>query len=125
MVWLNRICGRRGAGRHRRWKTYRPDECRTGWHARPHPEDEGRPRGRHLQLFRWRPAGRTDEPVPVCRWPWRHAQALWQYKGTRSEEHTSELQSLMRISYAVSCLKKKKRNMRHGYTSPIVQLTTK
>src|SRR3546814_1930362 len=29
----------------------------------------------------------------------------------RSEEHTSELQSLMRISYAVFCLKKKKRQM--------------
>src|SRR3546814_6355293 len=29
--------------------------------------------------------------------------------GDRSEEHTSELQSLMRISYAVFCLKKKKR----------------
>src|SRR3546814_1136216 len=28
----------------------------------------------------------------------------------RSEEHTSELQSLMRISYAVFCLKKKKRH---------------
>src|SRR3546814_8890032 len=28
--------------------------------------------------------------------------------GTRSEEHTSELQSLMRLSYAVFCLKKKK-----------------
>src|SRR3546814_6126228 len=28
--------------------------------------------------------------------------------GRRSEEHTSELQSLMRISYAVFCLKKKK-----------------
>src|SRR3546814_6152330 len=28
----------------------------------------------------------------------------------RSEEHTSELQSLMRISYAVFCLKKKKQN---------------
>src|SRR3546814_4439205 len=28
-------------------------------------------------------------------------------KGSRSEEHTSELQSLMRISYAVFCLKKK------------------
>src|SRR3546814_4648774 len=28
-------------------------------------------------------------------------------KGLRSEEHTSELQSLMRISYAVFCLKKK------------------
>src|SRR3546814_3188083 len=31
----------------------------------------------------------------------------------RSEEHTSELQSLMRISYAVFCLKKKKRNNTH------------
>src|SRR3546814_5808112 len=32
----------------------------------------------------------------------------------RSEEHTSELQSLMRISYAVLCLKKKKQtNYRH------------
>src|SRR3546814_6965723 len=34
----------------------------------------------------------------------------------RSEEHTSELQSLMRISYAVFCLKKKKRttNTKHN-----------
>src|SRR3546814_9095973 len=30
--------------------------------------------------------------------------------GGRSEEHTSELQSLMRISYAVFCLKKKKKS---------------
>src|SRR3546814_9376313 len=30
-------------------------------------------------------------------------------RGLRSEEHTSELQSLMRISYAVFCLKKKKK----------------
>src|SRR3546814_5870318 len=33
----------------------------------------------------------------------------------RSEEHTSELQSLMRISYAVSCLKKKK-SLTRNYT---------
>src|SRR3546814_1270926 len=32
---------------------------------------------------------------------------------TRSEEHTSELQSLMRISYAVFCLKKKKSRVHH------------
>src|SRR3546814_1424999 len=32
-----------------------------------------------------------------------------QVDGARSEEHTSELQSLMRISYAVFCLKKKNR----------------
>src|SRR3546814_4495372 len=31
----------------------------------------------------------------------------------RSEEHTSELQSLMRISYAVFCLKKKKKQYKH------------
>src|SRR3546814_7662085 len=31
----------------------------------------------------------------------------------RSEEHTSELQSLMRISYAVFCLKKKKHKKKH------------
>src|SRR3546814_10744612 len=33
--------------------------------------------------------------------------------GPRSEEHTSELQSLMRISYAVFCLKKKKHQITH------------
>src|SRR3546814_8954909 len=31
----------------------------------------------------------------------------------RSEEHTSELQSLMRISYAVFCLKKKRKQKKH------------
>src|SRR3546814_5220950 len=34
----------------------------------------------------------------------------------RSEEHTSELQSLMRISYAVFCLKKKKTTQNHKHT---------
>src|SRR3546814_10637643 len=40
-------------------------------------------------------APQPERPLPLC----RHR---------RSEEHTSELQSLMRISYAVFCLKKKK-----------------
>src|SRR3546814_7864214 len=35
------------------------------------------------------------------------ANAIYNATGVRSEEHTSELQSLMRISYAVFCLKKK------------------
>src|SRR3546814_1913809 len=38
----------------------------------------------------------------------RHPDAIVEPTDTRSEEHTSELQSLMRISYAVFCLKKKK-----------------
>src|SRR3546814_10909728 len=37
-----------------------------------------------------------------------HSSEVWCWMMNRSEEHTSELQSLMRISYAVLCLKKKK-----------------
>src|SRR3546814_1428443 len=46
--------------------------------------------------------------------------------GTRSEEHTSELQSLMRTSYAVSCLKKKTTCIyisRTQYVTPITHAT--
>src|SRR3546814_7087584 len=42
---------------------------------------------------------------------------------TRSEEHTSELQSLMRISYAVFCLKKKKHISKHLYNSTQILAT--
>src|SRR3546814_5931887 len=42
----------------------------------------------------------------VCR-PFFHPVAFHKARPARSEEHTSELQSLMRISYAVFCLKKK------------------
>src|SRR3546814_1174603 len=38
----------------------------------------------------------------------------------RSEEHTSELQSLMRISYAVLCLKKKKQHNTNLYKSYLI-----
>src|SRR3546814_8551096 len=38
------------------------------------------------------------------------ADSIYDEVERRSEEHTSELQSLMRISYAVVCLKKKKRH---------------
>src|SRR3546814_10005194 len=42
--------------------------------------------------------------VALCGW----INNRWPSTVVRSEEHTSELQSLMRISYAVFCLKKKK-----------------
>src|SRR3546814_3343812 len=42
-----------------------------------------------------------------CRLDWRTVTRLARWASNRSEEHTSELQSLMRISYAVFCLKKK------------------
>src|SRR3546814_1326102 len=49
------------------------------------------------------------------------SRSLLQSRGVsqvrRSEEHTSELQSLMRISYAVFCLKKKKKYRRQPITT--------
>src|SRR3546814_6923903 len=54
--------------------------------------------------------GKPGQPRPgeECRSRPRHIpQRPGQHAGDRSEEHTSELQSLMRISYAVFCLKKK------------------
>src|SRR3546814_1034525 len=44
------------------------------------------------------------------------------HRASRSEEHTSELQSLMRNSYAVFCLKKKKRNICDANTAETNEL---
>src|SRR3546814_20430641 len=49
------------------------------------------------------PGNVRPRPHPLSWAPHRHVHG-----SSRSEEHTSELQSLMRISYAVFCLKKKK-----------------
>src|SRR3546814_3151051 len=51
-------------------------------------------------LLAWRAQSAANAEAPV--FPGRGGAPI------RSEEHTSELQSLMRISYAVFCLKKKK-----------------
>src|SRR3546814_1939534 len=49
----------------------------------------------------------VDTGMNTLGWTWEQAKQYMR-EHTRSEEHTSELQSLMRISYAVFCLKKKK-----------------
>src|SRR3546814_8207094 len=75
--------------------------------------------------------------LPIC-WPirWRRngkngirsiassstAPGCGAWKRSRSEEHTSELQSLMRISYAVFCLKKKRRQEYQNSNHLITQL---
>src|SRR3546814_9006993 len=67
------------------------------------------PAGRLLAspLPRRRPAYRRGHPFRLLR-TWRQGLSIRPFCGSsRSEEHTSELQSLMRISYAVFCLKKK------------------
>src|SRR3546814_9373121 len=91
--------------------------------ARGHPGAEGggnpaarqagvvdRARGMRLHELPHRPIrkpGRTGRRVTAHR---RRAAPL---PVSRSEEHTSELQSLMRISYAVFCLKKTKHKTNH------------
>src|SRR3546814_2464189 len=56
----------------------------------------------------WRPAmTKSATPAAIRSHFSDVCERLGSYQ-TRSEEHTSELQSLMRISYAVFCLKKKK-----------------
>src|SRR3546814_2331062 len=81
------------------------------WCHRPRVTIAARPSGRSGET---RPNGHTTCHAP--RWP-RSASGPPAAGSAppRSEEHTSELQSLMRISYAVFCLKKKNNN----YTSTI------
>src|SRR3546814_8086922 len=76
----------------------------TARELRPY-DNRARPKATATQEWRARPAGRVD----VLRTSGGRALGLHQHR-RRSEEHTSELQSLMRISYAVFCLKKKTTN---------------
>src|SRR3546814_9917090 len=74
-------------GRRGLWLHHHAVEAGGGTEPRRKPHPSGGDPGRFLQ----------DLPQ----------RSLRQVQGARSEEHTSELQSLMRISYAVFCLKKK------------------
>src|SRR3546814_4488892 len=73
-------------------------EGRSDLHAMLSVDGEARPLGPHIGS---RAAGKLATGRGVA---------------ARSEEHTSELQSLMRISYAVFCLKKKKNVLQDSYT---------
>src|SRR3546814_1920915 len=68
--------------------------------------------------MRWiRPGGRSQEFEAILGRPMPLAD--------RSEEHTSELQSLMRISYAVFCLKTKKKAKPDNVTNILTKPKTK
>src|SRR3546814_6458727 len=61
---------------------------------------------------------RAPRTRPVAASNHRVERPLGSHSACRSEEHTSELQSLMRISYAVFCLKKKK-TKKNTTTAPL------
>src|SRR3546814_9944679 len=75
-----------------------------GWHAKETAYflDREGAAFQHLRIFRV-----NCQLLPLHVTVKQHRAARMQRTGERSEEHTSELQSLMRISYAVFCLKKK------------------
>src|SRR3546814_1084009 len=90
---------------------FRSHRCRAGAHrrvARAHgAQVQGPGAARLLQ------AERADPPAHSRRGPQPDPVAD---AARRSEEHTSELQSLMRISYAVFCLNTKNKPTRHTST---------
>src|SRR3546814_3630604 len=114
------LCGARagGAGISRSLVPARPRRRRNRRRRRP-----GRVRAPDPNLFRRLESGRRQSeaaglrqarPEGVGRAHDRRAEPA--VVADRSEEHTSELQSLMRISYAVFCLKKKKKEIRTKHT---------
>src|SRR3546814_1905494 len=75
------------------------------------------PRRPRRARHRGQPRHRQDDRggIPRARGDGLHLVA--QGRCVKSEEHTSELQSLMRISYAVFCLKKKKTSLRMTHST--------
>src|SRR3546814_1568698 len=57
----------------------------------------------------------TSSTLSLARSMVTRFRCFWMRPASRSEEHTSELQSLMRISYAVFCLKKKIKHNTNNY----------
>src|SRR3546814_3754759 len=109
--WSSDVCSSDLRARHRadeagRHEPGRRARCRPAdWCASGAARQEERVHRRHARHRRGDHGCRRDDA--------RRARQQGGGRGAqsagRSEEHTSELQSLMRISYAVFCLKKKKR----------------
>src|SRR3546814_4407062 len=113
---LRRTASRAGVSRSRCSST---TGCHHGSQTTPDHTAQGPLRGRRgirscrrrqrRQFHRTRPRQPDVDPgcTATAEEPWQQGQLPPVDGRMRSEEHTSELQSLMRISYAVFCLKKK------------------
>src|SRR3546814_3239132 len=82
------------------------------------------PRSPSRPVGQWRPVSADDLLTVAGAAPASHRLPVSPHgeAPSRSEEHTSELQSLMRISYAVFCLKKKKTTSSSYFTIPYAHI---
>src|SRR3546814_4875489 len=100
-------------GEHGSWNRSQP----VGYKVVFVPFRGGRPAGPPVDFVsgfrgadgktRGRPVGVSVDPRGALIVPDALSNTIWRVTPTRSEEHTSELQSLMRKPYALVCLKKK------------------
>src|SRR3546814_3376934 len=117
--WSSDVCS---SDLHRHHQSWPPDREQADARACQYGSGkgrggDGRPRsGRSADAWLFR-KGRTDRGTRadhhIYEGPGQRRRCAG---GGRSEEHTSELQSLMRISYAVFCLKKKKYTINNNTT---------
>src|SRR3546814_3237837 len=89
----------------------------------PSPPDDPRRRrpdiGKAERILNWQPTVPLEEGLRRTIGYFRQALSEPAFRAARSEEHTSELQSLMRISYAVFCLTKKTHRNKSNTTTTI------
>src|SRR3546814_3335117 len=130
--WSSDVCSSDLACRRPRPGTRRlsgaTDERVGLWHAAPnHCRPAGERCGRPLHLEQARTGGWARGASGRAAFGLRRAPARGRpvppEDKLRSEEHTSELQSLMRISYAVFCLKKKQK-IKHNHHAPTTSTHT-
>src|SRR3546814_9586091 len=89
----------------RSWKA--PGAASSTWSKTARPAPTSRSRSSTAARRSW---SRTSRTLPTSTSRSCSRRSTRRSTAPRSEEHTSELQSLMRISYAVLCLKKKKKH---------------
>src|SRR3546814_3807324 len=94
-------CPRTGRARWCRPRVVHGEDAALRWRARAIPPVRTRTAGVVARI------GDGRRPGDPGNWRGSCCMRHGHWRETRSEEHTSELQSLMRISYAVFCLKKK------------------
>src|SRR3546814_2873569 len=99
--WSSDVCSSDLPCSGRREPLHSAERCLSGRHTDDRPT--GALEKSHLEGLRFNIERAQHSPSHIRR------SASCEDRGRRSEEHTSELQSLMRISYAVFCLKKKNR----------------